>query len=112
MTSQKLVDLLCPHLSPAWYQLASSSSLLLGRTDLTGKVDWTGTPVNLKNLLKGDLNSSTPLLPVGGLGVSGTSWSKAEDSSETKEVPEMDAREEEGAGLGGRKKVGLVEVRY
>ena len=44
--------------------------------------------------------------------MSGTNWSKAEDSSETKEVPEMEAREEEGAGLGGRKKVGLVEVRY
>ena len=69
LTSQKLLDLLWPHLSPAWYQLPCSSSLLptaarteLGRTDLTGKVDWTGTPVNLKNLLKGDLNSSTLLL--------------------------------------------------
>ena len=61
-TSEKLLDFLCPHLSPAWYQGLSSlsaptatfCSLLgpagrpeLGLTILRGKVVGMGTPVNL-----------------------------------------------------------------
>ena len=90
-TSQKLLDLLCPHLSPAWYQellcsasvppptfLAGFFSLLepagrvwLGFSCFSGKLGRTGFPVNLVNVLKGEqeLLRSTDMRGAGVMGL-------------------------------------------
>ena len=60
LTSLTVLVLLCPHLSPAWYQLLISSSspdlAPVPRPELTrGNLAGVGVPENLENLLYGDM---------------------------------------------------------
>ena len=88
----------------------------LGLTCFSGKFGLTGFPVNLAKVLNGEhVFAKSTFITGAGVGGLGTpSWSSSEASSGRKVVPDSVVRvevEEEGAGLGGRKKVELLEVR-